>query len=517
MMIRLAFIGGILFASYYPAAGQHFNPVQPTGRPYPVVVQGAYVNDNLLEVQDEIGVFDGDLCVGASQVHGGWPMLVNTYQRAGNQGGFTPGNTMSFRVYIHRSNMERVSDPFFLWGDGTFGYGEFTYVSLEDPELVTMTIPLRARYFELVSPYVYPTLDFVEYLFYAIPGLAIVYMDDGSIYVPDLVNTIEELDVTEGYQMFCREASEWTMPGHLLNPENEEYFLYAGRWNWLGFPFAVELPIETALEPIRDQVVIIMNDEGDFWLPPDYNTMEMMIPGEGYFAYVNEDVRFYYNIYLAVLKHQTESVRIRNETNSEVNPTGLPYLVLCCLSEELRKMEPAEIRIYDRDLLVGKAFVPRDSDVIPVTTWQGALKYNVAGFTFGNEILVRVNCSDGSEIPLFISDPASLPGFGEGPYACLTLQVSGSPIQFEVGTAFPNPFNPTLKVPILVPEAGEVQFCLFDILGREVFSTSQRFTAGNQVFTLEPGIETFPLSNGMYFLQIQYHYNVYRQKVILIK
>ena len=43
---------------------EHFDPVEPTGMPYTIVVASATVDEQGLDLGDEIALFDGDLCVG---------------------------------------------------------------------------------------------------------------------------------------------------------------------------------------------------------------------------------------------------------------------------------------------------------------------------------------------------------------------------------------------------------------------------------------------------------------------
>ena len=83
-----------------------------------------------------------------------------------------------------------------------------------------------------------------------------------------------------------------TVTGIPLDPATE-YTLFAGRWNWLGYPFQDNLPIVTALQEIAEHIVIILTDDGRFWIPDmGVNMIDEMQPGEGYFAFVDEDVTF---------------------------------------------------------------------------------------------------------------------------------------------------------------------------------------------------------------------------------
>jgi hypothetical protein len=80
-------------------------PVQfvyaPTGLPYTIILQDIDLDGRNLEVDDEIGVFDGDLCVGATVFTGQFPIVVTAW--AGNEemeiSGFKTANPIDLKLY----------------------------------------------------------------------------------------------------------------------------------------------------------------------------------------------------------------------------------------------------------------------------------------------------------------------------------------------------------------------------------------------------------------------------------
>ena len=157
-----------------------------------------------------------------------------------------------------------------------------------------LTIPLQGRYFELVSTFLVPEDLNAGSVFGAIPELEIVYQSNGGIYIPPgIINTIGDISLTQGYQIFCNSNSELQIYGAPLDPATE-YTLVRGPWNWLGYPYNFRMPVEQALAPIEDAVEIVITDDGRMWIPPLINTLGEMIPGEGYMVIVNETVTFQY-------------------------------------------------------------------------------------------------------------------------------------------------------------------------------------------------------------------------------
>jgi len=156
----------------------------------------------------------------------------------------------------------------------------------------TMTIPLQANYFELISTNLLPENLDAAMVFGGINGLRIVYQNDGCIYLPGVINTIHEISVNQGYQVFTNLASELTIEGRLLSPDTE-YTISRNRWNWIGFPYDTPVPVQVALAEIEGAYRIVQTDDGRLWIPAiPLNTLGEMQPGEGYMIFPIEDATF---------------------------------------------------------------------------------------------------------------------------------------------------------------------------------------------------------------------------------
>ncbi|MBZ0264248.1 T9SS type A sorting domain-containing protein [bacterium] len=438
--------------------------------------------------------------------------------------------------------------------------------------LLPLTIPLRQNRFELISSPIVPENPAAEAIFGQLAHLQIAYEVTGDIYIPDLVDTIEEIDVTMGYSLFTDQSDTLILMGDYIDPETT-YHINGNSWSWIGYPHYLPLPPETALSDIWDELVIIMDDDGHYCVPGVISNMDEMRPGKGYYAFSYEPLDFTYN-----LEEDEELLRVPRDDSihrlpevydesEDIQPTGKPWLVLVTLAEEVRKQNPALIEVYDGDILVGSSTVPDDMDVVPVIAWQGDETYGLQGFTPGNEIKVKVLDADGVMIGESITkderelitknelritndlpqdhmeasgssqklDSSHQNGvssvfsvssvvqsgshFGEGPYAEVPVSASTTagaslPGGFTLGTVYPNPFNSTLTVPFVLPEQSEVRFQLYNTLGQLQFERVALYPAGQQRFTIDAGEE---FVSGVYFLKVQTDGENAVQKVILLR
>lgn len=119
------------------ASGQeHFDPVEKTGVYCAIVITEASINDSVLEWGDEIGVFDGSLCVAAEVFEGEFPLSCSASMRYISPNndtlpGAVPGNPMYFKVWDTSESEEVDAEVTFKQG-GNFG------------DVLTVVEPLKA-------------------------------------------------------------------------------------------------------------------------------------------------------------------------------------------------------------------------------------------------------------------------------------------------------------------------------------------------------------------------------------
>lgn len=375
-----------------------------------------------------------------------------------------------------------------------------------------LIVPLQGNYFELISTCYQPAnLDAAD-VFGAVTHLEIVYQDDGGIFIPPAINTIGDMDIREGYEVFCSDASQIVFAGEPV-PAGTVFELASGRWNWLAYPLAVPLSIETALAEIEDAVEIVLADDGRLWIPSvPLNTIGEMQCGEGYNVFLNQGVTFEYPQPDFLMQSVNTGEPAAFGESPQIRPTGHPYVILVDLPEH--ETRAAELRIYDGDLCVGASGIDRGSGVQPVIAWEGDPERNLPGFRTGNSIWLRALDDRGN---LLYEEESG--HFGEAPFTTISLETNPAalPEKFSVSPVYPNPFNPEMVVPVSLPRKGLLGVEVVNLLGQVVFQDSKLMEAGEHEISIRSNGLSGEWSSGLYLVRIHYNRQVRTLKAMLIR
>ena len=111
-----------------------FYPVAPTGIPYSIVISGITLNGGAMLDSTEIAVFDDTLCVGTVEYSAGGNLQLVAWEGDDFQNlpGFADGDSMRFKVRLKVGSNYFIEEavPTYSVGNGTFGYGSFTVLTL---------------------------------------------------------------------------------------------------------------------------------------------------------------------------------------------------------------------------------------------------------------------------------------------------------------------------------------------------------------------------------------------------
>lgn len=116
----------------------------------------------------------------------------------------------------------------------------------------------------------------------------IVKDDDGLLYIPSQeINQIGNWNIANGYLVHINSAVSLQINGAAIAP-NTAINLDAG-WNFIPFYPNSAMAIETALASLGNSVILVKNNNGDFYYPNMFlNKIGNMIPGQAYWIYLSE-------------------------------------------------------------------------------------------------------------------------------------------------------------------------------------------------------------------------------------
>ena len=208
----------------------------------------------------------------------------------------------------------------------------------------------------------------------------------------------------------------------------------------------------------------------------------------------------------------------------EINDAPYPIVITGGLPEPLADYE---IAVLDGDLVVG--VIAPEHDVYPLIIHAYEDLGNGQGFTEGNFMTFEIwNTAEGNGETLDIGPIQTGDGrFGSGNYTRLVLYAPSSvedevvesalPLDFEIGQAYPNPFNSSFTMKVAMPAAGEVRLAMYNVLGQLVMTQTHDLNAGWHALSISANQSGGSLAAGVYLLQIQHadHHSV--QKVVLMK
>jgi hypothetical protein len=93
------------------------------------------------------------------------------------------------------------------------------------------------------------------------------------------------------------------------------------------------------------------------------------------------------------------------------------------------------------------------------------------------------------------------------------------PAEIGLGTAHPNPFNPTTAIPFTLPERGPVRLEIYDVRGRRVrHLVDQELPAGPHVAIWDGKNDAYTsLPSGVYFAKLRARGGMWQGKLVLVK
>jgi len=503
-------------------------PINPTGLPYHIIVTNITVNGKPVPAGAEVGVFDGELCVGNTTVTTTGQTNLDIVAWQGNPAygllGFTTGNPMTFKIWaeLYGEWQELLTTPTFSVGDGNFGTGSYSSVVLS---AVSATVPMIT-----VQPL---SLDFGAVTVNHDSTLSFTITNNGAARLTISGISSSNYQFTVGtypselaagqsanINVTFRPQSAIPVQGSVtISTDDPAYPQLQITLTGQGIPLQQALiqvsPASldfgyVAQGGFLDQTLIIQNKgTQELTVTNVTSNNARFIPLETAFTIGVGGthllpVRFSPNANGAFSGTLTVVSNAANNPNLQINlsgngyishfspvtETGLPYIIVINNAQvDNHNLQTGDqIAVFDGELCVGSA-IYNGSVPVQITTWQGDATQGLIGFTAGHSMTFKIwTTAYGQTIELtpWVTFQQGAGIFGEGEYTVAAL-VAESNLQPLI-----NAYDPVLNfAPLMIGMQDTLTFIVenkgwSNLSVTNIVSSDGAFRASPTNFTLAP-------------------------------
>ena len=362
-----------------------------------------------------------------------------------------------------------------------------------------------------------PNLDSV---FADIVANVIIVKDGfGLIYWPQwTINTIGSLTIGEGYQIKMLSTDTLGVTGLPVVPELTPIQIPQG-WSIIGYLRQSPASIETMLNPIVSEIIIVKNGMGQvYWPSWGVNSIGNMNPGEGYHIKLSTGQTLTYPANGNFSKsevHIEQAQYFNSPQNTGSNMTlGIPLS-----SWESLPDIGDEVGVFSQagELFGSSVFAGGN---MAITLW-GDDEYSseTDGLIADEQFTVRIwNSENQSESEVLIEHWIE----GDATYETTKIAVAGkvSSIEYQVSRFelfqnSPNPFKHETEFAFYLSEDCEVTFEIFNLLGEcvETLHATSLLPIGKHTISYHSG----SLPAGSYYYRLQSPKGAMTKKMTIVK
>lgn len=531
-----------------PPITNHFAKVW-SGNPYlamNIYVTSAKLDEIDLGPGDEIGIFDGDVCVGSGILTesipvGGFLAIIASTDDPATPAidGFTVGHTISYRYWDFDNAIEiNLVTPAYSAGNGTFASLGTSVVDLVGRTAITQIVNLISGW-SIFSLSVIPEnpnmLSLLNPLITA--GVLVKVQDEQGNAVEQLpppigwINSIGNWQPTESYYARLNAPATLSVTGQPI-PLPLSIPLING-WNIISYPCEMPQNALTVLDPLilAGTLVKVQDEQGNAveQLPPPIgwiNNIGDFEIGEGYYLRANAITSITIDCPTTLAKGNQSAAGNSSPEYFDLSYAGNPYqpmnVYIDIVGIEGIKAGD-EIAIYDGKLCVGAVIVSEESIesyISVIASMDDPFTKDADGFKEGNQLeLVLWDGSKEEKLMTKVITENKTKIFKPRGTILVKLISIGEekeqvPTEYILRHNYPNPFNPFTIIEYGIPEDSDVRLIVYNLLGEEIMTlVNEKQVPG--MYRVKMDASNLP--SGVYLYMIIANDFVETKKLMLLK
>ncbi len=430
--------------------------------------------------------------------------------------GLSDRDTLVFKIWSTDSRQEYSASPTYFSGGPTFGKDSTSVLaSLYASPLVKQVIVL-SKGINLVSSFARPVDSTFGAIFSRIRSSVLAVQDatDGLFKPDSNINTLGTWNTVQGYKVYMRRPDTLTITGDKIPPAITPVPLSTG-WNLVPYLRDNPMSVDSAFGSILNTITVAKNQAGGvYWPAVGINTMDLLRPGQAYYAYVRiPSTLLYPGNATPVSQSRLQKKQVFAEASVSVvydvghsgSGTSGSNAILLVESPELNDGDEVHVRTASET--VGKGRATGGRALITVIGDNRNTPDVVEGASEGDPLTLSILRGPAQqEKPLVVtslmnalSDEPLSPSLAYTSNAVWIARTTNIPDDFQLEQNYPNPFNPTTTIRYSLPADAKVTLEVFDILGRKVktlVDEEQKVGRYDVVF------ESRGLASGAYFYRL---------------
>ncbi|WP_347841444.1 T9SS type A sorting domain-containing protein [uncultured Draconibacterium sp.] len=549
-------VSTIIYIESPSICSQHFHPVWEGSNAYEpmnIFVIDAKIDGIDLESGDQIGVFDGDVCVGYGKVEETisesttLSIIVGADDYESDTVGFFEGNEITYKLWRCNDQMEFSTVAKKCYNNQaaqvvcpTFQIGGSSYVALSVIGDVNLATDFSVGWNIFSSPVVPDSSD-LEFVFSDLinTGMLIKIQDEAGASLEDhgtfggWINAIGNLHPAEGYKVKVAEYDSLYLSGQLVNYPYG--IVLSSGWNIIGFPsmnivdgmdIVQQLIDNGSLLKVQDQQGNSIEDLGMFggW----QNFIGNFWAGRGFKVKVSApDTLWIYENYPK--SSTTSKAPVKPQHFSVVyNGNGVDHMNFNFVNLGTEIMAAGdELAVFDGEDCVGAVtllpeHLEKQMVALSASSADGS---GMTGFNEGNTYNFRLwQAGVQHEINIEPELVAGEPVFIKHESALLSMNLlemgANELAEMVAVNCYPNPFNDAVTLRIDLASDSKVEVLVMNQMGQCIhrLCEEQQMSRGNHKLqwtgTADGGGS---VSSGIYYLRIHINDKMYNKKIVYNK